>query len=40
LIPTFHPAAALRGTPLTEQMRQDFALVRSVLDRETEPNVT
>jgi DNA polymerase len=36
LIPTFHPAAALRGRPrVTEQMRQDFDLVRSVLDRET-----
>jgi len=32
LIPTFHPAAALRGRPqVTEQMREDFALARSVL---------
>jgi uracil-DNA glycosylase len=34
LIPTFHPAAALRGGPrITDQMREDFALARSVLDR-------
>ena len=33
LIPTFHPAAALRGSPkVTEQMRDDFALARAVLD--------
>jgi len=33
LIPTFHPAAALRGRPqVTEQMREDFALARTVLD--------
>ena len=33
LIPTFHPAAALRGRPqVTEQMRDDFALARVVLD--------
>lgn len=33
LIPTFHPAAALRGRPdVKEQMRQDFALVREALD--------
>jgi len=33
LVPTFHPAAALRGRPqVKEQMREDFALVREVLD--------
>lgn len=33
LIPTFHPAAALRGRPqVKEQMRQDFALAASVLE--------
>lgn len=33
LVPTFHPAAALRGGDrVTDQMREDFALVRSVLD--------
>ena len=33
LIPTFHPAAALRGGErVKDQMREDFALVRSVLD--------
>lgn len=33
LIPTFHPAAALRGRPnVKEQMQQDFARVRLVLD--------
>jgi DNA polymerase len=33
LIPTFHPAAALRGGDgVTQQMREDFALVREVLD--------
>ena len=32
LIPTFHPAAALRGRPqVTDQMREDFALARSEL---------
>lgn len=36
LIPTFHPAAALRGRPqVTEQMREDFALARAVLDEKT-----
>jgi DNA polymerase len=40
LIPTFHPAAALRGGDrVLEQMRQDFDLVRSVLDgRSEEPS--
>ena len=33
LIPTFHPAAALRGGDrVTDQMREDFALVRSILE--------
>ncbi len=33
LIPTFHPAAALRsGERVTSQMREDFALVRQVLE--------
>ena len=33
LIPTFHPAAALRGGDrVTDQMREDFALVRMVLE--------
>jgi uracil-DNA glycosylase len=33
LVPTFHPAAALRGSPrVREQMEEDFSLVRSVLD--------
>jgi uracil-DNA glycosylase family 4 len=35
LVPTFHPAAALRGGPrVREQMEEDFALVRSILDGE------
>jgi DNA polymerase len=39
LVPTFHPAAALRGGDrVTNQMREDFALVRSILDApEEEP---
>lgn len=33
LVPTFHPAAGLRGGPQkVEQMREDFALVRSLLE--------
>ncbi len=33
LIPTFHPAAALRGGErVTDQIREDLALMRSVLD--------
>jgi DNA polymerase len=33
LVPTFHPAAALRGGDrVTDQMREDFRLVRSILD--------
>jgi DNA polymerase len=36
LVPTFHPAAALRGAPrVTEQMREDFALARAVMDAQT-----
>lgn len=41
LVPTFHPAAALRGGDrITNQMREDFALVSQVLDapaEESEP---
>jgi uracil-DNA glycosylase family 4 len=34
LIPTFHPAAALRGRPqVKEQMEQDFELARTVLEQ-------
>jgi DNA polymerase len=37
LVPTFHPAAALRsGDRVTDQMREDFALVRSILDSPVE----
>lgn len=33
LVPTFHPAAALRGNPrVLEETRYDFGLVRAVLD--------
>ena len=33
LVPTYHPAAALRGRPrVREEMEEDFALVRTVLD--------
>lgn len=33
LVPTFHPAAALRGSArVLEEMRYDFGLVRSVID--------
>lgn len=36
LIPTFHPAAALRGRPqVREQMQEDFALVSQVLTEST-----
>jgi len=32
-VPTFHPAAALRGgDKILDKMREDFALIRSVLD--------
>ena len=38
LVPTFHPAAALRsGDRVTNQMREDFALVRSILDAPRQP---
>ncbi|MCI0426314.1 MAG: uracil-DNA glycosylase [Actinobacteria bacterium] len=41
LIPTFHPAAALRGGDrVTEMMRDDFSLVRRVLDGRLEPGFT
>ena len=37
LVPTFHPAAALRGRPqVKEQMREDFETVRGVLDSPSE----
>ncbi|HUO45976.1 MAG TPA: uracil-DNA glycosylase [Acidimicrobiia bacterium] len=38
LVPTYHPAAALRsGERLVDEMRKDFALVRSVLDHPSAP---
>ena len=38
LVPTFHPAAALRGGDrVADQMRQDFALVARILDAPPEP---
>lgn len=38
LIPTFHPAAALRGgEKVVGAMRQDFALMRSTLDQPAQP---
>jgi DNA polymerase len=38
LVPTFHPAAALRGGDrVTDQMREDFLLARSLLDRPNQP---
>lgn len=42
LVPTFHPAAALRGGErVKDQMRQDFALVREVLTTASvKPEVT
>ena len=37
LVPTFHPAAALRGGDrVLVQMQQDFALMRSVIERAAE----
>jgi len=37
LVPTFHPAAALRGGDrILDQMREDFVLVRSILDNAVE----
>jgi len=36
LVPTFHPAAALRGSERVKgQMREDFELVREILDQAT-----
>ena len=33
LVPTFHPAAALRGSArVLEEMRYDFGIVRAVID--------
>lgn len=41
LVPTFHPAAALRGNPgVLEDMRHDFTLVRGVLDEGSETTST
>jgi DNA polymerase len=38
VVPTFHPAAALRGRPDVEaSMRQDFQLVRSTIEESLEP---
>jgi len=38
LVPTFHPAAALRGGPARlDDMRADFAIVRDLLDGRLEP---
>ena len=38
LIPTFHPAAALRGRPqVREEMAEDFALVAKVLEETATP---
>jgi DNA polymerase len=38
LIPTFHPAAALRGgEPVTDKMRADFHLMRQALDAAPPP---
>ena len=38
LVPTFHPAAALRGGDrVTDQMREDFGLVRSILETSKDP---
>lgn len=38
LVPTFHPAAALRGGEnVLAQMREDFALVRGLLERTAKP---
>ena len=36
LVPTYHPAAALRGAGnVMEGLREDFALIRSILDQES-----
>lgn len=40
LIPTFHPAAALRsGDRVTSQMREDFATARHILDTPIRPGI-
>ena len=40
LVPTFHPAAALRGSQrVLEEMRYDFGLVRGILDGPEQPEV-
>lgn len=41
VVPTFHPAAALRGRPdVEESMRQDFALVKATIDEPSAPATT
>lgn len=38
VVPTFHPAAALRGNPsVLGSMQEDFALVRATLDGRSDP---
>ena len=38
VVPTFHPAAALRGRPVVEEsMREDFKLVRATIEESLEP---
>lgn len=38
LVPTFHPAAALRGSArVLDEMRYDFGLVRATIDGDLEP---
>ncbi len=40
VVPTFHPAAALRGAAsVLESMREDFVLMRQVLDSAVAPEV-
>ena len=40
LVPTFHPAAALRGGDrVTNQMREDFAVVKSILEAPSQPEL-
>ena len=39
LVPTFHPAAALRGGDrVKDQMREDFAIVKTLLESQPEPS--
>jgi uracil-DNA glycosylase len=39
LVPTFHPAAALRGGDrVKDQMREDFAIVKTLLESLPEPS--